>query len=154
MTGDTFRWKGENVSTTEVSEILGRHPDIYEANVYGVALPNHDGRAGCAAIELSKSAKSQPDWQDLTKFVRANLPKYAVPVFIRVVSGETGDMGTHNHKQNKVPYREEGVDPGRLGTKVPKGRQDRLFWLPPHADSYTPLSLEKWNELGSGKLKL
>ena len=51
--GDTFRWKGENVSTAEVSECLGRFPGIVDANVYGVQVPNHDGRAGCAALLLA-----------------------------------------------------------------------------------------------------
>lgn len=51
--GDTFRWKGENVSTAEVSECLGKYPGVIDANVYGVQLPNHDGRAGCAALMLS-----------------------------------------------------------------------------------------------------
>jgi len=50
--GDTFRWKGENVSTAEVSECLGRYPGVVDANVYGVQVPNHDGRAGCAALLL------------------------------------------------------------------------------------------------------
>ena len=48
--GDTFRWKGENVSTAEVSQVIGLHPAVREANVYGVQLPRHDGRIGCAAI--------------------------------------------------------------------------------------------------------
>jgi acyl-CoA synthetase (AMP-forming)/AMP-acid ligase II len=55
--GDTFRWKSENVSTTEVSEVLGRFPGVVDANVYGVELPHHDGRAGCAALLLADGAR-------------------------------------------------------------------------------------------------
>jgi acyl-CoA synthetase (AMP-forming)/AMP-acid ligase II len=152
--GDTFRWKGENVSTAEVADILGQHPHVHEANVYGVSLPNHDGRAGCAAIELSSAAKLRPDWKGLAQFARANLPRYAVPLFIRVVGGETGDMGTHNHKQDKMPYRTEGVDPALRGTKVPKGGSDEIYWLPPKEDAYVPFTQGTWNDIVSRKLKL
>jgi acyl-CoA synthetase (AMP-forming)/AMP-acid ligase II len=54
--GDTFRWKSENVSTAEVSEVLGRFPGVIDANVFGVELPHHDGRAGCAALLLDSDA--------------------------------------------------------------------------------------------------
>lgn len=50
--GDTFRWKGENVSTAEVSEILGTYPGVVDANVYGVQVPGHDGKAGAVAIYI------------------------------------------------------------------------------------------------------
>lgn len=56
--GDTFRWKGENVSTAEVSEVLGRYPGVGEATVYGVSLPNHDGKAGMAAIYIDPAVKN------------------------------------------------------------------------------------------------
>ena len=50
-------FRSENVSTAEVSEAIGSHPSVDEANVYGVQLPNHDGRAGCAAIVLANDAR-------------------------------------------------------------------------------------------------
>src|SRR5271170_3195416 len=114
--GDTFRWKSENVSTAEVSECLGKYPGIAEANVYGVLVPNHEGRAGCAAIHMDPHYKGDFSFDAMLQYVRTRLPKYAVPVFIRVVKSSTH---IHNNKQNKVPLRKEGVDPGKIGSEVP-----------------------------------
>ena len=66
---DTFRWKGENVSTAEVSKCLGRHPGVVDANVYGVQLPNHDGRAGCAALMLHPDVAETFDLDGLLRYV-------------------------------------------------------------------------------------
>lgn len=59
--GDTFRWKSENVSTTEVSAVLGEYPGVLDANVYGVQLPGHDGKAGAAAIYIDPAMKGAFD---------------------------------------------------------------------------------------------
>ncbi|RDA86499.1 hypothetical protein CP532_2017 [Ophiocordyceps camponoti-leonardi (nom. inval.)] len=105
--GDTFRWKSENVSTAEVQDILGRHPLVREANVYGVSLPNHDGRAGCASVclaepEASKEAPSGDVLRSLAAHVRATLPSYARPLFLRLVPA-VGQVGhtTATNKQQK-----------------------------------------------------
>lgn len=121
--GDTYRWKSENVSTAEVAEVLGQYPGVAEANVYGVELPNHDGRAGCAAVHFSDGMKETFDYGGLLKHARARLPRYAVPVFIRVVEASTH---IHNHKQNKVPLRKEGVNPRMVGTEAPEGKADHF----------------------------
>ena len=54
--GDTFRWKGENVSTTEVAETIDGFAGVREAIVYGVAVPGNDGRAGMAALVVENVA--------------------------------------------------------------------------------------------------
>ena len=126
--GDTFRWKSENVSTAEVAACLGRYPGVDEANVYGVLVPNHDGRAGCAAIALAPGVRDSFDFNALLKHARASLPKYAVPVFLRVMTQE-GSARMHNNKQNKGPLREEGVDFEKIGTKAEGGEKDRFLWV-------------------------
>jgi len=148
--GDTFRWKSENVSTAEVSTTLGTHPSILEANVYGVSVPNHEGRAGCAALVLNESSAKDLDYKSLTDYLRKQLPKYAVPVFLRVVEGEMAR--TDNMKQSKVVFREEGVDL----EKVAKGKSpgDRLMWLRPGAETYEVFGKEQWEALKGEKARL
>ena len=148
--GDTFRWKSENVSTTEVAEVLGRFPNIDESNVYGVEIPNHDGRAGCAAIYITPAEREQLDWQAFAEHARKGLPKYAVPVFLRLVR-EQSPM--HNNKQNKVPLRKEGVDPKRVA-EGEAGKQDVLMWLPPGGDRYVPFQESDWKGIEGGKARL
>ena len=152
--GDTFRWKSENVSTAEVSETLGRFPGIHEANVYGVLVPKHDGRAGCAALVLENANIETFDWKGLARYAREKLPKYAVPPFIRVTATGIGGMATHNSKQNKVPLRLEGIDPSSKGTKVVGGEGDRILWLTPKAEGYVDFREEDWQSLQGGRARL
>lgn len=79
--GDTFRWKGENVSTNEVAETISGFPGIKEVNVYGVQIQGHDGRAGMAAIV----AGPELDFARLGAYVGEKLPSYAVPFFLRIL---------------------------------------------------------------------
>jgi fatty-acyl-CoA synthase len=78
--GDTFRWKGENVATSEVAEAITAFPGVAEANVYGVAIPGTDGRAGMAALVVHDSFNIEK----FRKHLVANLPAYARPVFVRI----------------------------------------------------------------------
>ncbi|KAF2402729.1 fatty acid transporter, variant, partial [Trichodelitschia bisporula] len=151
--GDTFRWKSENVSTAEVSEVLGRVSGVAEANVYGVSIPGHDGRAGCAAIILNEGVEKDgavPEAQlaALAQGALAGLPRYAVPVFLRIMREETVEAGhrTGTNKQQKHHLREEGVDP----TRVP----DAVYWLPPGEKVYRRFGAEEWSGLGGGRVKL
>ena len=77
--GDSFRWKGENVSTAEVAETLNTCPGIQESAVYGVAVPGNEGKAGMAAI-ITDAGFS---WNTLQDFLKQHLPPYARPIFIR-----------------------------------------------------------------------
>jgi citronellyl-CoA synthetase len=87
-TGDTFRWRAENVSTNEVAEALNAHPQINMANVYGVEVPGAEGRAGMVAFELEEG--EELDLQGFQTLVELELPSYAQPVFIRILrSAET-----------------------------------------------------------------
>ncbi|ORY58047.1 fatty-acyl-CoA synthase [Pseudomassariella vexata] len=153
--GDTFRWKSENVSTAEVSEALGRFPGIAEANVYGVTVPNHEGRAGCAAIHLDPKAgvtAESLDYSELLQFARKELPGYAVPIFLRIVK-ESSHI--HNHKQNKVLLRKEGVDPDSVGVEDPTGKGDVLLWLSPKGrEKYVPFERSDWEALGRAEARL
>jgi fatty-acyl-CoA synthase len=77
--GDTFRWKGENVSTGEVSEAVNLAPGILEANVYGVTVPGAEGRAGMAALVVDGDF----DLDGLPAQLHLRLPHYAWPIFRR-----------------------------------------------------------------------
>lgn len=149
--GDTFRWKSENVATAEVSEVLGRYPGVVDANVYGVLLPQHDGRAGCAALFINPAEKERFDYNGLLKYARSKLPAYAVPVFLRIVA--TSSI-THNNKQNKVPLRKEGVEPVKIGTEAPEGEEDYILWIPPKSTQFVKFTQEDWKQMESGGIML
>ncbi|KAM0272906.1 hypothetical protein ACHAQH_008510 [Verticillium albo-atrum] len=147
--GDTFRWKSENVSTQEVSEAVGSHPAVREANVYGVELPHHDGRAGCAAVVLDegRGVEAKPAealLKSLAEHVKKALPKYALPLFLRVMP-DMGMQMTGTNKQQKTGLRGEGVKPGSRDESV-------MYWL--QGDTYVPFSAKDWQELSGGRVKL
>lgn len=143
--GDTMRWKSENISTSEVSEALGAHPAVHEANVYGVELPNHDGRAGCAALVLDGEA-TQVTLDGVATTARARLPKHAVPLFLRIVREM---RATGNNKQQKHVLRRQGVEPERVRED---GGGDRVFWL--RDGSYVAMNDGDWEDLKAGRVRL
>ena len=152
--GDTYRWKSENVSTAEVAQTIGQFPGVFEANVYGVTVPHHEGRAGCAALSIAPEQRDRFDWRGLAKYASERLPRYAVPVFIRVVSGEVGSSAMHNNKQNKTGLREEGVDPSKRGSKVVNGEHDAIWYMKPGSGTYIPLGRGEWEGLAGGRARL
>jgi acyl-CoA synthetase (AMP-forming)/AMP-acid ligase II len=150
--GDTYRWKSENVSTAEVAEVLGQFPGVGEAIVYGVLVPKHDGRAGCVALRLADGADGATlDWAALLAHARAKLPKYAVPVFVRLIREASS---TDNQKQNKGPLRLEGIEVDRYGEKVVGGAGDEVFWAKPGGASYVRFTQADLEALREGRVTL
>ena len=107
--GDTFRWKGENVSTTEVAEAISTFPGIREAIVYGVAAPGYEGRAGMAALVVDNIAEF--DLDALRAHIEQALPSYARPLFLRF-RAELEATGTFKPKKSALVA--EGFDPAEI----------------------------------------
>ncbi|MEQ3745472.1 MAG: long-chain-acyl-CoA synthetase [Henriciella sp.] len=137
--GDTFRWKGENVSTNEVAEFVAQAPGISTANVYGVEVPGTDGRAGMAAI----TTKGDVDYDGLYDWLGERLPKYAIPLFIRVQK-EAETTGTFKYR--KVELVKEGFDPDQVGGEP-------IWYFDPDSKKYEPLTADAYATLKSGALK-
>ena len=96
--GDTFRWKSENVSTNEVAEILNTFEQVNMANVFGVKVPQSEGRAGMVAFNC---AIDEFKWNEFSDFVSEKLPSYAQPVFVRIIE-ELETTGTFKLKKNDL----------------------------------------------------
>jgi fatty-acyl-CoA synthase len=137
--GDTFRWKGENVATSEMAEALQTIAGIREANVYGVTVPGYEGRAGMAALVVGP----QFDPSQLAAELKNNLADYARPIFLRLLP-QMQITGTF--KQRKVDLADEGFDPARIDTP--------LYVLDSRTSRYEPLDAARYDDVISGRLKL
>lgn len=135
--GDTFRWKGENVATTQVEAAVASDRNVEECTVYGVEVPNTGGRAGMAAIKLREGAEF--DGKSLAKAVYQELPSYALPLFVRVV--ETLEH-TSTFKSRKVELREQAYGPDV---------KDPLYVLAGRKEGYVPFYNEYPDEVSAGK---
>ena len=133
--GDTYRWKSENVSTQEVAEALFGFPGLELANVYGVRVPQHEGRAGMAALVLRERASF--DGAAFYAWFQERLPRYAQPVFLRLTPEP--DMTT-TFKLRKVDLQEEGYDP--------EASEDPLLVRDEEAGAYVPLCAESLAKAG------
>jgi citronellyl-CoA synthetase len=125
--GDTFRWKGENVSTYEVELVINRSPNVLESIVYGVTIPGADGRAGMAALILDPD-KGLPDLDAFYRLLKTSLPGYSIPLFLRVLS-DVETTGTFKYKKGNL--KKEGWDPGVVS--------DELYFLDPVKERYIKL---------------
>ena len=141
-TGDTFRWKSENVSTNEVGEILNGFDGIDLSNVYGVEVPGADGRAGMAAITLSEGV-DELDLAGFAAYVNRELPVYARPVFLRIQT-ELDLTGTF--KMVKGDLKREGYDVTRVA--------DPVYVMKPGADAYEPLDADYLETIRAGEARL
>ncbi|ELR58961.1 Very long-chain acyl-CoA synthetase, partial [Bos mutus] len=139
--GDTFRWKGENVATTEVADTVGLVDFVEEVNVYGVSVPGHEGRIGMASIKMK--ADHEFDGRKLFKHVVDYLPSYARPRFLRI-QDSIEITGTFKHR--KVTLVEEGFNPAVI--------KDALYFLDDKAEMYVPMTEDIYNAISDKILKL
>ncbi|WP_312324091.1 long-chain-acyl-CoA synthetase [Acinetobacter schindleri] len=135
--GDTFRWKGENVSTTEVENMLTEYDKIVEAVVYGVEIPNTNGRAGMAAITLKPEAElNDTDLKEMLSCFKKCLPAYSVPVFLRIQQ-QVETTATFKYQKNKL--KEQAFDPSKT--------DERLLVCLPGADAYCDVTPEVFTNI-------
>jgi citronellyl-CoA synthetase len=138
--GDTFRWKGENVSTNEVENILDGSGLVEEAIVYGVEIPGTNGKAGMVTlVPQSDSNEFEPD--RLLRYLNDNLPPYAIPVFIRVTDAI--------EKTGTFKYRK--VDIQKIGYSLEKDG-DEVFVLLPREKTYTLMTPELKEQIDAGSV--
>lgn len=136
--GDTYRWKSENVSTSEVGHALTTFEGIQEANAYGVSVPNHEGRAGMSVLVRN----GKIDFDALLLHLKSELPNYAIPLFFRIRENmET----TTTFKYKKLDLVKDGFDPNIV--------QDELVWLDPALQKYVPLTLDDFSRIQEGKVR-
>lgn len=137
-TGDTFRWKGENVSTTEVEAIISNLISYRDCVVYGVEIPGLEGRAGMAAIHDEKGTL---DINQLLVDLKENLASYAIPRFIRILTKI--DL-TGTYKLKKKDLLDDGYNPKRI--------EDKLYYLS-DSSGYQPLTTEIYDQIEQGKIR-
>lgn len=137
--GDTFRWKGENVSTQEVAEVLAGSPGIAEANVYGVAVGQMDGRAGMASL----APTSDFSVTEIAERVARDLPVYARPVFLRL---QQNFDTTGTFKYRKVELVRDGFDPEKIS--------DPLYYRDPQTGGYKDLTPDIYRAIQEHRLRL
>ncbi|KAH0503339.1 Very long-chain acyl-CoA synthetase [Microtus ochrogaster] len=139
--GDTFRWKGENVATTEVADIVGLVDFVEEVNVYGVPVPGHEGRVGMASIKMKENYEF--NGKKLFQHISEYLPSYARPRFLRLQ--DTIEItGTFKHR--KVTLMEEGFNPTVI--------KDALYFMDDTAKTYVPMTEDIYNAIRDKTLKL
>ncbi|NWW75219.1 S27A6 protein, partial [Climacteris rufus] len=139
--GDTFRWKGENVATLEVAEIISMMDFVQEVNVYGVSIKNYEGRTGMAAIVLKRDRDF--NGEKLYKHVMEFLPSYAQPRFVRIMDVM---QITATFKHQKVHLVNEGFNPEIIS--------EPLYFMHELAQSYIPLTREIYQKVLSGEIRL
>lgn len=137
--GDTYRWKGENVSTNEVGDVISGTPGVAEANVYGVKVDGQDGRAGMAAITPGPGFDLAALWRN----VHHELPPFARPLFLRI---QPAIETTGTFKYRKVDLVNEGYDPSRVA--------DALYFDDAAAGAYVLMTPELYAEIQSGARRI
>ncbi|PVH81181.1 putative bifunctional fatty acid transporter/acyl-CoA synthetase [Cadophora sp. DSE1049] len=141
--GDTFRWKGENVSAGEVRDHIAKLDGVLDAVVYGVKLAGYDGQAGAAAITLDSGADSVFMQNLYTGLKKTGLPPYAMPRLVRITQEIEANATFKKSKNDLIKKSWIASDPKN---------QDKLYWL--DGQTYKPLDAMSWGSIESGKAKL
>jgi fatty-acyl-CoA synthase len=136
--GDTFRWKGENVATSEVNEAIRECKGVLDATTYGVEVPGQDGRAGMAAIVVDENF----DFKGLADHLVRRLPTYAHPLFLRISASLDS---TETFKQKKQVLMREGFDPAAV--------HEPLHYREPKSGAYLPLDAQVHANIASGAIR-
>ncbi len=138
--GDTFRWKGENVSTTEVEHIVNEHPEVAESVCYGVEIQDTNGRAGMVAVTPSNQTNFDPN--KLIDHLSSELPSYAVPVFVRQ---QPQLQTTGTFKYQKHTLKDEAFNPEKVS--------DKIWVLLPGENSYTEVDPALYQKIQAGEFR-
>ena len=137
--GDTFRWKGENVATSEVNQAILDCPGVVDATTYGVEILGADGRAGMVAVVVD----SRFDLEEFRNHLSHRLPAYACPVIVRFCSALDT---TETFKQKKQELVRDGFDPRRV--------TDPLFFKDPKSSAYRPIDADAYARILEGSIRL
>ena len=137
--GDTFRWKGENVATSEVAAAITAFPGIKEANVYGVRVPGTEGAAGMAALVVDGELDFSKFRQHLAKL----LPAYARPLFLRITD-QIDATSTFKHTKNDL--QRDGYDPAATS--------NRIYFDDPAQRGFVQVDTMLYAEIQTGKLRI
>jgi fatty-acyl-CoA synthase len=136
--GDTFRWKSENVSTSEVEQRLADAPGVTEVISYGVPVPGQEGKAGMVTLVLD----GEFDESAFDAYAAEQLPAYARPVFVRVAKTlET----TGTFKYRKVDLVKDGFDPDKVEGEI---------YVRGGKSGYQRLTTAAYQEILSGDFRL
>lgn len=139
-TGDTFRWKGENVSTNEVEAVIQKVVKLSDCVVFGVNIPHCDGKAGMAVVaDPNRTIELSKLFQELN----ARLPAFAIPIFVRITNKIEL---TGSFKLSKTSLEKEGFNP----EKVP----DPIFFLDRKSSNYVPLTSKLYDEIQHGQMMI
>lgn len=138
--GDTYRWKSENVSTNQVSDVVDKFGHMEDANVYGVQVTGMEGRCGMVAIKLLEGETI--DWEEFSQYINEKLPPFARPYFVRL---RDEIDATNSFKQMKQQLQKEGFDPEAI--------KDPLYFLDPRTDKYVPLTKEIYQDIVEHRIR-
>jgi fatty-acyl-CoA synthase len=137
--GDTFRRKGENVATSEVSAAICEFPGIRHANVYGVAVPGTEGRVGMAALV----AENELDLVGFRRYLASRLPHYARPMFLRM---RASAVLTGTFKYSTTELARQGYDPGAIA--------DPLYFDLTESHAFVALDKNLYHRIQTGEVRL